>query len=139
MARLPSGSTSSNTSDYETYSDTIFLVKGDTFPNMQFTLKDSNSPVDENTTLTSDPATWKPIDLTNCSVVLKVKPEGATTFTELLLSMVEASEGKVALIESKEVIANSGVILGEIEITNAGTGAITTVYEQLKFIVRDDF
>ena len=56
------------------YFETINLVQGDTKPELNFTIRDSATAVDNNTVLDEDdPSTWQIINLTNYVIKLKFK------------------------------------------------------------------
>ena len=56
------------------YFETINLVQGDTKPELNFTIRDSATAVDNNTVLDEDdPSTWKIINLTGYVIKLKFK------------------------------------------------------------------
>ena len=61
------------------YYDTIQLVKGDTLPEINFTLRDSNTAADGTILDELDASTWAPIDLTGATVRLKFRALGADT------------------------------------------------------------
>jgi len=122
------------------YSDTLNLVKGDTLPELTFTLRDSNtaasgfSAVDENNELS-----WAPIDLTGAVVLLRLREVGSTAVTaELTCALVTPASGIVATDFPSGTLSAAGTYEGEIEITFSD-GGIQTVYDLLKLKVRASF
>ena len=98
------------------YYDSIQLVKGDTLPELNLTLRDSNTAATGKVLDADDVSTWAPIDLTDTTVRLKFKALGST--------------------DLKSTIA--GTFTGEVEVTYSG-GGVQTVFDQLKFKVRGDY
>lgn len=108
--------------------DKIKLVRNDTRPALVCTIKDDTS--------------GNPLVLTGATVLLKFRALGAKTLTATVTGTVTgALIGQVAFYpaSSPEMLKGcSGDYEGEVEITFAD-GQIQTVYEPLKFKVREDF
>ena len=106
----------------------IKLVQGDTRPALVITLTDDN--------------TGNPITLTGASAVLRFRSVGGSTvLTTLNGTVTDAVNGVVAFYWASvptSLNVEAGDYEGEIEITFAD-GQIQTVYDLLKFKVREDF
>lgn len=107
-------------------STTIKLVANDTKPTVNLTLTD---------TVTGDP-----IDLSAVTTVVKVyfRAAGTTTLlSTITCTKTDAVNGKVAFDFSGGVLTNlaAGAYEGEIEVSF--NGATHTIYDKLKFRVRD--
>jgi hypothetical protein len=121
------------------YLDTLKLVTGDTLPDLRFVLKDASSSPDGVTYDANDSSTWAPIDLTGATVALRIRLIGSTTVTATLAGIVSDPEGGAVLVPfTGNSFGESGLYEGELEITFA-TGGIQTVYDLVKFKVRNDF
>ena len=121
------------------YYDTINLVKGDTLPELNLTLRDSNAAASGYTLDADDPTTWAPIDLTGATAKLKFKALGATVLKSTITMTLQApyTEGKAFMQWPVGVLDTAGTFSGEVEVTYA-SGAVQTVFDQLKFKVRED-
>lgn len=106
----------------------IKLVQGDTRPAIVCTLKDDTTAL--------------PINITNATVRLKFRVSGATTLTATVVGAVtDGPNGVVAFYPASapEMLQGEpGDYEGEIEITFSD-GQIQTVYDLLKFKLREDF
>ena len=124
------------------YFETINLVQGDTKPQLNFTLRDSKTAVAGKTLDEDDSSTWAIIDITGYSIELKFRAANSSTvlFTEAL-GITSASGGTCYMIwpaDSLDVPA--GVYQGELQITDNSTPPrVQTVYDKLKFKVREQF
>ena len=124
------------------YFETINLVQGDTKPQLNFTLRDSKTAVAGKTLDEDDSSTWAIIDITGYSIELKFRALNSTSvlFTESL-GITSASGGTCYMIwpaDSLDVPA--GVYEGELQITDNSTPPrVQTVYDKLKFKVREQF
>ena len=125
------------------YFETINLVQGDTNPVLNFTLRDSKTAVAGKTLDENDSSTWAVINITGYSIELKFRALNSTTalFTEAL-GITSAAGGTCYMIwpaDSLDVAA--GIYEGELQITDtASTPArVQTVYDKLKFKVREQF
>ena len=121
------------------YSSTIKLVTGDTYPELTFNLKDSNTAASGATLDEEDSSTWQAVNLTNGSVRLRVRELGSTTITSTLTALLTgASTGTCAVLFTTSTFPTAGTYEGEIEYTDA-SGKIQTVQDLIKFTVRSDF
>jgi len=125
------------------YFETINLVQGDTKPELNFTLRDSATAIvtDPVTILDEeDSSTWKIINITGYTIRLKFKELNSSTvlFTESL-AIISGSGGTCSMIwpaDSLDIPA--GIYEGELELTD-GSSKVQTVYDKLKFKVREQF
>ena len=125
------------------YFETINLVQGDTKPELNFTLRDSATAVvtDPVTVLDEDDSsTWAIINITGYTIKLKFKALNSATvlFTEDLV-IISGSGGTCYMIwpaDSLDITA--GIYEGELELTD-GSSKVQTVYDKLKFKVREQF
>ena len=121
------------------YASTIKLVVGDTLPELNFTLKDSNAAASGSTLDPEDSTTWAPIDITGGTVRLRVREVGETTvLSTITMTLTTPSDGECKTIFPEGTWSASGTFEGEIEFTKSG-GGIQTVQDLVKFVVRDDF
>lgn len=108
--------------------DKIKLVQGDTRPALVCTITDEN--------------TGNAIDITSCTCRLKFREVGATTLTATLTGTItNGSAGQVTFYWASDptsLAGDPGDYEGEIEIQFAD-GQIQTVYDTLKFKLRQDF
>ena len=126
------------------YFETINLVQGDTNPQLNFTLRDSKTAIttDPVTILDEDDSsTWAIIDITGYSIELKFRALNSTTalFTEALGITAPATNGECYMIwpaDSLDVAA--GIYEGELQLTD-GSSKVQTVYDKLKFKIREQF
>lgn len=106
----------------------IKLVQGDTKPALVCTITDDN--------------TGAPITLTGATVRLKFRAVGAEALTATLTGTVaDAANGVVAFFPASApqmLQGEAGDYEGEIEIT-FGDGTVQTVYDLLKFKMREQF
>ena len=125
------------------YFETINLVQGDTKPQLNFTIRDSATVVvtDPVTILDEDDSsTWAIINITGYSIELKFRALSSSTvlFTEAL-GITSAAGGTCYMIwpaDSLDVAA--GMYEGELQLTD-GNGKVQTVYDKLKFKIREQF
>lgn len=112
--------------------DTIYLVQGDTYPEVNLTLKDSN------TGEPSDPDTWSAIDLsavtTSVRVDFLVRGSSTIVATADCTKTGSGVDGKVFFLIPSAVLAAAGIYEGEIVIVYAAGSE--TVYDKLKLKVR---
>ena len=121
------------------YSSTIKLVVGDTLPELNFTLKDSNTAAAGKTLDPDDSTTWAPVNLTSSLVRFRIREVGSTTVLSTINGTVtSAANGQVTVAFPSGTWTTSGTFEGEIEHTTSG-GGIQTVQDLIKFQVRDDF
>jgi hypothetical protein len=108
--------------------DKIKLVQGDTRPALVCTI--------------TDDTTNTPVDITGATVALKFRAAGATTLTATVTGTVtNGAAGQVVFYPASAPAMLQGApgdYEGEIEITFADS-QIQTVYDTLRFKVREDF
>jgi hypothetical protein len=106
----------------------IKLVQGDTRPALVCTI--------------TDDTTGEPVNIAGATVVLKFRLAGATSLTATVTGAVtDGAAGQVAFYPASapEMLQGApGDYEGEIEMTFAD-GQIQTVYDTLRFKVREDF
>ena len=125
------------------YFETINIVQGDTKPELNFTLRDSATAIVTNPVTVldeDDSSTWAIINITGYSIELKFRALNSTTalFTEAL-GITSAAGGTCYMIwpaDSLDIVA--GIYEGELELTD-GNSKVQTVYDKLKFKVREQF
>jgi hypothetical protein len=122
------------------YFETINLVQGDTKPELNFTIRDSATAVSGKTLDENDSSTWEIINIANYVIKLKFKALNSSTvlFTESL-AVISAAGGTCSMIwpaDSLDVAA--GIYEGELELTD-GSSKVQTVYDKLKFKIREQF
>ena len=121
------------------YTSTIKLVVGDTLPELNFTLKDSNTAASGKTLDAEDSTTWAPINITGGTVRLRIREVGSTTVASTItMAITGASTGQCAATFPTNTWTAAGTFEGEVEYTTAA-GGIQTVQDFVKFVVRDDF
>lgn len=121
------------------YSDTINLVKGDTLPELKFTLKDSNQAAEGKRLDANNSDTWAPIPLNGASVVLRIREVGSTTVkTSLSCIVSDAASGQVFTDFPEGTLDKEGTFEGELELT-FDDGGKQTVHDLIKLKVRGDF
>ena len=106
----------------------IRLVQGDTGPQVQVTL--------------TDEASGDPIDLTGATATLHFRSEatGTTLFSRpLVISGATAAQGIATVVwDTTDLDQDPGDYSGEVEVVLA-TGLRQTVYDLLKFRLREDY
>ena len=121
------------------YSSTIKLVVGDTLPELNFTLKDSNTAAAGKTLDADDSTTWAAVNLSGSTVRFRIREVGSTSVLSTITGTVtSAANGQVTVAFPSGTWTTSGTFEGEIEHTTSG-GGIQTVQDLIKFQVRDDF
>ena len=121
------------------YLTTIDLVQGDQLPEIEMTLKDSNTAASGVVLDTDDPTTFAALDLSGGSVRMRVRTVGQTGLIDTLLGTVTSPvDGKVTFIFDSDTLATTGVLEGEIEFTDSA-GRTQTVVDLIKFKVRSQF
>ena len=109
---------------------TFKYVQGDTGPQLKLTLTDED--------------TGTATDLTGATVKLHFKAAGATTVLYSKTLFVNQGQGQpqlgIALVNwaTGELDYDAGTYHGEVEITKA-SGQIETIYDIIKFKIREDF
>ena len=122
------------------YFETINLVQGDTNPQLNFTLRDSKTAASGKTLDEDDSSTWAAIDITGYSIELKFRALNSTSvlFTESL-GITSASGGTCYMIwPAGSLDVEAGIYEGELQLTD-GNSRVQTVYDKLKFKVREQF
>jgi hypothetical protein len=121
------------------YITTIDLVQGDQLPEIEITLKDSNSAADGALLDPDDSATFAALDLTSGSVRMRVRQVGKTALIDTIIGTVtNATDGKVTFVFDSDTLDTTGVLEGEIEFTDSA-GRTQTVVDLIKFKVRSQF
>tara|TARA_R110000744_G_scaffold34681_5_gene80653 strand:+ start:2339 stop:2713 length:375 start_codon:yes stop_codon:yes gene_type:complete len=121
------------------YLTTIDLVQGDQLPEIEITLKDSNTAAAGLVLDDGDPETFAALDLTGGSVRMRVRVIGNTDLVDTLIGVVTSpTAGKVTFLFDSDTLANSGILEGEVEFTDS-TGRTQTVLDLIKFKVRSQF
>jgi hypothetical protein len=123
------------------YYETIPLVSGDDLPELQFTLRDSNTAAAGKTLDANDPTTWAAIDLTGQTIRVYFRERGASEVLDTLICGRHApyADGRCFMQWNPTTLdVAAGTYEGEIELENGG-GQKQTVFDKLKFKVRDDF
>ena len=121
------------------YSSTVKLVVGDTLPELNFTLKDSNTAAAGKTLDADDNTTWAAVDLSGSTVRFRIREVGSTSVLSTITATVtSAANGQLTVAFPSGTWTTSGTFEGEIEHTTSG-GGIQTVQDLIKFQVRDDF
>ena len=121
------------------YLTTIDLVQGDQLPEIEITLKDSNTAAAGLVLDSGDPETFAGLDLTNGTVRMRIRAVGQTDLVSTLIGVVTVPlEGKVTFVFESGTLANSGILEGEIEFTDP-SGRTQTVLDLIKFKVRSQF
>ena len=142
MANFHSFSPNDITSSVVQYYSTIELVAGDTMPELNIILKDSNTALSGQTLDAANHATWAIISLAAVdTVTMKFRKTDTTTILETLPGSIvgDGTAGNVIMTWLSDTLAGAeGIYEGEIEITY-DNGKISTVRDLLKFDVRAGF
>jgi hypothetical protein len=121
------------------YSETIYLVQGDTLPQLKITVRDQNTAASGQTLDPDNQDTWARVNLTGATVRLRVREIGATEVKDTLAGVVtNAVNGEVVFLFDADTLDTAGVFEAEIEYT-ASNGSIQTVYDLIKLQVREQF
>lgn len=122
------------------YSSTINYVVGDTLPILELRLKDRNSAASGATLDPDDNTTWAPINISGATVRLRIRELGSTDLHGTLTCTITAgTAGECATNFVAAPFTSSGTYEGEVEIEFSGGTGKQTVYDLVKFKVRDDF
>jgi len=142
MANFQSFSPNDIDSSTVQYYTIIELVAGDTMPELDIILKDSNTALSGQTLSATDHATWDIISLAAVNTVkMKFRKKDTTTVLETLLGSIvgDGTAGNVIMTWTNTTLVDAeGIYEGEIEITY-DNGKISTVRDLLKFDVRAGF
>jgi hypothetical protein len=123
------------------YYDTINLVSGDDKPELNFTLRDSNTAAAGKTLDEDDATTWAPIDLTSQTVRVYFRALGGDTILDTMTCGKSApyTDGKCFMQWNLTTLdVDAGTYEGEIELEDT-SGRKLTIFDKLKFKVRADF
>lgn len=122
------------------YFPTIFLVSGDDKPDIDLTLKDSNTAASGYVLDPNDSDTWAPINISTIVVTVDFRALGGSSILDTLsCTNTSPTAGECTMewnLTTLDVAA--GVYEGEIVLTYAD-GRINTLYDKLKFKIREDF
>ena len=142
MANFHSFSPNDITSSVVQYYSTIELVAGDTMPELNIILKDSNTALSGQTLDAANHATWAIISLAAVdTVTMKFRKTDTTTILETLPGSIvgDGTAGNVIMTWLSDTLTDAeGLYEGEIEITY-DNGKISTVRDLLRFDVRAGF
>ena len=142
MANFHSFSPNDVTSSVVQYYSTIELVAGDTMPELNIILKDSNTALSGQTLDATNHATWAIISLAAVdTVTMKFRKTDTTTILETLPGSIvgDGTAGNVIRTWLSDTLTGAeGIYEGEIEITY-NNGKISTVRDLLRFDVRAGF
>jgi len=110
--------------------DLIYLVQGDVSrPQVEATITDENTDA--------------VVDITGATVVMKFRMVGSTTLQDTIAGTVTNGAGGVCVfpMTALSMSGEPGNYEGEIQVTfSAGSGGgVQTVYDTLKFRMREDF
>lgn len=107
--------------------DKIKLVRGDTRPQLQLTI--------------TDETTGLAIDITGATVLMRFRAVGSTAVLDTLTGIVtNGAAGQVVIMWGDTTLdVDAGDYEGEVEVTFASGQGIQTVYDVLKFKLREDF
>lgn len=105
----------------------IKLVSGDSRPQVRVTI--------------TDESTGNAVDITGATVRLKFRAVGATTLIDTLIGVIQNGPNGVVVFDWNPTTLNveAGDYEGEVEVTFANGAGVQTLYETLKFKVREDF
>lgn len=121
------------------YSETIYLVQGDTLPQLKVTVRDRNEAAAGKVLDPEDQSTWALVNLTGSTVRLRIREVGGTSVKSTLIgNNTNPLIGEVVFLFDASTLDTAGVFEGEIEYTS-GTGGVQTVYELIKLQVREQF
>lgn len=124
------------------YYETINLVKGDDLPNLEITLRDSQTAATGQTLDAGDPTTWAVIDLTGVSAVrFKYRRLNNSTLVATITTTINspATDGKITLAWGNTALDDGvGEYEGELELEYA-SGLFQSVADLLRFDVREGF
>ena len=123
------------------YYDVINLVSGDDKPELNFTLRDSNTAAEGVTLDEDDATTWAPIDLTGQIVRVHFRLLGSTSILDTMVCGKTApyTDGKCFMQWNLTTLdVDAGTYEGEIELEDSA-GRKQTIFDKLKFSVRASF
>lgn len=108
--------------------DLIYLVQGDSGrPQVQATITDEN--------------TGAVVDITGATVIMKFRQSGSTTIQDTITGIITDGPNGVCVfaMSALAMSGDPGNYEGEIQVTFAAGGGIQTVYDPLRFRMREDF
>jgi|APGre2960657373_1045057.scaffolds.fasta_scaffold05809_6 hypothetical protein len=108
--------------------DLIYLVQGDVNrPQVQATITDEN--------------TGAVVNITGATVVMKFRMVGSTTLQDTITGTVTDGPNGVVVfpMTALSMSGDPGNYEGEIQVTFASGAGVQTVYDPLKFRMREDF
>jgi hypothetical protein len=123
------------------YYDTINLVSGDDKPELNFILRDSNTAATGKTLDPDDAITWAPIDLTGQTVRVYFRDLGGDAILDTMTcgKIAPFTDGKCFMQWNATTLdVDAGTYEAEIELEDS-SGGKQTIFDKLKFKVRDDF
>ena len=123
------------------YYETINLVASDTKPEINLTLKDNTTAAAGLTLDPDDSSTWALIDISDPAVTVKFRALGSTTVLDTMTCVKVApyTNGVCYMPWGATTLdVAAGTYEGEISLTYT-SGGILTLFDRLKFKVRDDF
>lgn len=121
------------------YSETINLVQGDTLPQIKVTIRDKNVAAIGATLDPEDETTWAVVNLTGCTVRMKIRELGSTTIKSTLTAVILAPvQGEAVFAFDPNTLDTAGIFEAEIEYESS-TGGIQSVYDLIKLQVREQF
>lgn len=108
-------------------SEKIKLVQGDTRPQIKVTL--------------TDDTTGLPVDITGATIVMKFRAVGQTVVLDTLHGIILDGPNGVVVFPwgATSLDVDAGDYEGEVEVTYAAGQGVQTVYDPLKFKVREEF
>ena len=122
------------------YAD-INLVANDTKPEINLTLKDSNTAAAGLTLDPDDSSTWAVIDISDPAVTVKFRALGTTSVLDTMtcIKVAPYTNGACYMPWGADTLdVSAGTYEGEISL-NYVAGGVLTLFDRLKFKVRDDF
>jgi len=123
------------------YYETINLVAGDDRPEINLTLKDSNTAISGSVLDPDDSTTWALIDISDPAVGVKFRALGASTILDTLscVKVAPYTNGVCFMPWNPTTLdVAAGTYEGEIFLTYTD-GRIQTLFDRMKFKVRGDF
>ena len=123
------------------YYETINVVANDTKPEINLLLKDSATAATGLTLDPDDSSTWAIIDISDPTIKVKFRSLGSSSVLDTMtcVKIAPATDGKCFMAWNAGTLAvSAGTYEGEIELTYTD-GSILTLFDRLKFKVRDDF
>tara|TARA_R110000744_G_scaffold14663_3_gene41542 strand:+ start:116 stop:499 length:384 start_codon:yes stop_codon:yes gene_type:complete len=125
------------------YFETINLVQGDTKPQLNFTLRDSTTAIVTNPVTIldkDDSSTWIIIDISGVAIELKFRAINSTTVLSTISCSVSSGIGGACFMIWPAGVLDvaAGIYEGELQLTMSD-GTVQTVYDKLKFKIREQF